>query len=55
MWKKLRMRRILHPFRAHDGCEPRNKPATYDGPFADLLAQLDQIPYRHLRKPIRSH
>ncbi|MEJ7935661.1 hypothetical protein WG907_15530 [Sphingobium sp. AN558] len=54
MWKQLTMRRILHPFRADDGSDRASKATKYDGPFADLMAKLDQIPYQPLRKPVAS-
>lgn len=50
MWKSIILR---HPLRRSDakGAEPPQRAAAgQDGPFADLMAKLDQIPYRRQRK-----
>lgn len=52
MWKTLLTRRPLRrPDRAKDDPPPRSERIACDTPFADLMAKLDQIPYRRTRKP----
>lgn len=52
MWKSLLMRRPLRrPDKGRNDPAPRDDRVAPDHPFADLMAKLDQIPYRRTPKP----
>lgn len=52
MWKTLLTRRPLRrPDKAKVDPPPRDNRTAADGPFADLMAKLDKIPYRRTHKP----
>ncbi|WP_176400391.1 hypothetical protein [Sphingobium sp. Z007] len=52
MWKTLLTRRPLRrPDKAKVDPPPRDSRSAADGPFGDLMAKLDKIPYRRTRKP----
>jgi hypothetical protein len=57
MWKAILFRRPLR--RPKDKAEkiapPGRTTISYDGPFADLMAKLDRIPYQRQWKSASNH
>lgn len=57
MWKSILFRRPLRrPEHKTERIMPSHRPATRaDGPFADLMAKLDRIPYQRQWKRAADH